>query len=74
MSSGHSAYINENGKILVKKDLTNNSKTLNLVLQQKQSYYQKNPEKIMNIIITILLIISLIKIIIVAKNKLSSRN
>ena len=74
ISGGYSAYINNQGKILMKKKLDNNGETVNLALQKQQSYYQKNPQKIMNIIIAVFLFITFVKIIIVIKNELSSRN
>ena len=52
--------------------------TLKILSDNWKSYfnsikdYQKNPEKIMNILIVILLIITLIKIIVLTKTKLSS--
>ncbi|MFW5961519.1 MAG: copper homeostasis protein CutE [bacterium] len=74
VSGGYSAYINADGKILMKKRLDNNKKTINLALQKNESYYRRHPNRIINIIITVFLSITLIKIIILVKNKWSSRN
>ncbi|MFW5987899.1 MAG: copper homeostasis protein CutE, partial [bacterium] len=74
VSGGYSAYIKADGKIIMKKKLDNNTETINLALQKKESYYQRHPNKIINIIIITFLIITLIKIVIILKNKWSSRN
>jgi apolipoprotein N-acyltransferase len=74
VSGGYSAYIDYRGKIISKEKLKNNIKTYNLTLYEGQSYYQKNPTKIINIFIIILLIIAFIKIMIILRNKFSSRN
>jgi apolipoprotein N-acyltransferase len=74
VSGGYSAYIDYRGKIISKEKLKNNIKTYNLTLYEGQSYYQKNPTKIINIFIIILLIIAFIKIMIILRNKFSSRH
>ncbi|TDO87799.1 apolipoprotein N-acyltransferase [Halanaerobium saccharolyticum] len=71
---GYSGYINQRGKIVKKLRIKNSRETVNLVLQNKESYYQKHPARIINIIIAVFLIISLIKMIIIVKNEWSSRN
>lgn len=71
---GYSGHINERGKIIVKKRIENSHEAVDLILQKNQSYYQSHPEKIINIIIVIFLLITLIKVIIILKNKWSSRN
>jgi apolipoprotein N-acyltransferase len=74
VSDGYSGQINEWGKTIRKERIKNSHQTIELSLQEKQSYYQRNPERIINIIIVIFLLISLIKVIIWLKNKWSSRN
>lgn len=74
VSGGYSAYIDSQGKILFKKRLQNKRETINLTLNKKVSYYQKYPNRIINIIIIIFIIILLVKIFILLKNKWSSRN
>lgn len=71
---GLSAYINGQGKILMKKRLDNESESINLVLQKNQSYYQRHPTKIIDILLVIFIIITIIKVIISLKNRWSSRN
>jgi apolipoprotein N-acyltransferase len=71
---GFSGYIDEWGKIVKKLRIKNGRKTINLVLQNKESYYQKYPARIINIILTVFLFVFLIKIIIIVINKWSSRN
>ncbi|RAK07379.1 apolipoprotein N-acyltransferase [Halanaerobium saccharolyticum] len=71
---GFSGYINERGKVVKKLRIKNSRETFDLVLQKKESYYQKYPARIINIIIILFSAISLIKIIIIVKNKWSSRN
>lgn len=71
---GYSGQINERGKIISKKRIENNQLSLELSLEKKSSYYQRQPEKIINITAAVFLLISLIKVIILLKNKWSSRN
>lgn len=74
VSGGFSAHINERGKIMMKKRIEGESETINLALREKQSYYQKYPDRIINILISIFLLVFLIKITVIIKNKWSSRN
>ncbi|MFN2339840.1 MAG: copper homeostasis protein CutE [Halanaerobium sp.] len=74
VSDGYSGQINERGKIIFKKRIENNHQTVDLILQNKESYYQRYPERIINIIISIFLMITLIKVIMLLKNKWSSRD
>ncbi len=71
---GYSGQINERGKIIFKKRIVNNLETVELSLEKKTSYYQRQPQKIIYIIIVLFTFISLIKVIISLKNKWSSRN
>lgn len=71
---GYSGQINDSGKIIHKKRIENQVETVELSLGEGQSYYQKNPEKIISIITGLFLLIIIIKVIISLKNKWSSRN
>lgn len=74
VSGGYSAVIDYRGKILVKEKLKNDLKSFNLTLYQGESYYQKNPTKIINIILIIFTVIAFVKIMIKLRKNLSSRN
>jgi apolipoprotein N-acyltransferase len=74
VSGGYSAAIDYRGKILVKEKLKNDLKSFNLTLYQGESYYQKNPTKIINIILIIFTVIAFVKIMIKLRKNLSSRN
>jgi apolipoprotein N-acyltransferase len=74
VSGGYSAVIDYQGKILVKEKLKNDLKSFNLTLYQGESYYQKNPTKIINIILIIFTVIAFVKIMIKLRKNLSSRN
>lgn len=74
VSGGYSAAVDYQGKIIVKEKLENDLKSFNLNLYQGQSYYQKNPTKIINIILIFFVIIVFIKIMIKLRKELSSRN
>jgi len=71
---GYSGQINERGKIIFKKRIKNSVETADLSLEKRKSYYQRQPEKIINIIAVFFLLIVLIKFIVLLKNKWSSRN
>jgi len=57
-----------------KEKLENDIKTYNLTLYQGQSYYQKYPTRITNILIFIFFVITFIKIMFELRKKLSSRD
>lgn len=69
-----SAYVNSHGKLIYKGRLRNQKKTFNVLLNNNSSYYQKNPNQIIYILISLLAVITLIKIIVVIKNKINRRN
>lgn len=71
---GFSGYIDEKGKTAVKSRLLNSSQTVNLTLNTKTAYYQRYPLRIIIILTSIFSFIVIIKLIIVIKNKWSSRN
>jgi apolipoprotein N-acyltransferase len=74
VSGGYSAYIDYRGKIISKEKLENDIKTYNLTLYQGQSYYQKYPARITNILVFIFFVITFIKIMFELRKKLSSRD
>lgn len=74
VNGGCSAYIDYQGDIVWREQLQNESKTFIVKLQNKNTYYQQKPGQIIAVLAAILTLISLIKIIIIVKNKLSSRN
>lgn len=74
VNGGYSAYINYRGKIVSKEKLKNDIKTYNLSLYEGQSYYQKYPLRIINIIRFIFFVITFVKIIFELRKKLSSRD
>lgn len=74
VKGGYSAYINSSGKIVWKDKLKNSIKNFNLDLNSQNSFYQKHPHRIIFIFAVLLSIIIFIKLIIISKNKLSSRN
>jgi apolipoprotein N-acyltransferase len=71
---GFSGYITEKGKTAFKSRLVNSSQTVNLTLNKGQAYYQKYPLRIIIILTAIFSLIVIIKLIILIKNKWSSRN
>lgn len=74
VNGGYSAYIDYQGSIIWQDRLQDESRTFLAELKHKNTYYQQNPDQIIVILASVLALISLIKIIIVVKNKLSSRN
>ncbi len=74
VSGGYSAHIDYQGKIISKEKIENSIKSYDLSLYEGQSYYQKHPNKIMNIIIIIFIIITFVKILLELKENLSSRD
>lgn len=74
VNGGYSAYIDYKGKIISKQRIENDIKSYNVNLYGGQSYYQKYPSRIINIIIFIFLVITFVKIIIKLRKKLSSRD
>jgi len=74
VSGGYSAAVDYRGKIIMKKKIENDLKSFNLNLYQGQSYYQKNPTKIINIILIIFAIITFVKVMVKLRKELSSRN
>lgn len=74
VDGGYSAHINDKGKILAKKNITNNLETFKVKLGSEKSYYQQNPQKIIYIIIISFIILVAVKVIITLKNKISSKN
>lgn len=72
VNGGYSAYINPQGKILKQKRLIDEKETINVFLNKGQSYYQKNPKKIIKIQMLVLLMITIVKIILISKKKISS--
>jgi apolipoprotein N-acyltransferase len=71
---GYSGQINERGKIILKKRIVNSMEKVKLSLGKKTSYYQRQPKKIIYIITALFILITLIKVTILLKNKWSSRN
>lgn len=74
VKGGYSAYINSSGKVVWKSKLKNNIKNFNLDLNSRDSFYQKHPHKIIYIFAVLLSIIIFFKLIIISRDKLSSRN
>lgn len=71
---GYSGYINPKSNLVLKKRIKNSIEELNVALIERTSYYHKNPRKIPYLILIFNAIIISIKLILVIRKKLSSRN
>ena len=74
VKGGYSSYINSSGKIVWKDRLKNDIKNFNLDLNSRESFYQQHPHRIIYAFAILLSIIIFIKLIMISRDKLSSRD